>query len=264
MTLIALAQVVHGSCSRAATLKRATRMVEEAARGGASLICFPEQFLTGWCPNVPNESGESLEGRSVAAFRKMAQQNGIAVVGSFVERSNGRPKNTAVALDACGELLATYAKIHLFSPAGEEGYYSPGDRTATFTIDGVRFGLSICYDLRFPELFRIYGLIGAECVLVPAAWPCCRMHHWEILLAARALENQYYVAGVNTPGAPDGAYCGGSLVSGPDGDVLGRCGTGEEVLTVSLDLKAVREARRRIPSLSDRRGDLYQTLLSNL
>jgi len=265
MTKIALAQVAGGRDSPAGMLDAAGRMAEEAAAAGASLICFPEQFVTGWSPEIPPGSGEPLDGPLTAAFGRIAQRSGIAVAGSIVEAGEGRlPKNTVVVLDAGGELLAAYAKVHLFSPDGEDRAYTAGDRIATFAVDGTTFGLAVCYDLRFPELFRIYALAGVECVLVPAAWPCCRLSHWETLLPARALENRYYVAGVNTAGGPGGVYCGGSLAADPDGTVIGRCGAGEEVLSVEVDTAAVHEAQSRLPSLSDRRSDLYHRLLSKL
>lgn len=195
MTTIALAQVAGGRGDPDA----AARMAEEAAAAGASLICFPEQFITGWSPEIPPGAGEPLDGPLTAAFSEIAKKNRIAVVGSIIEAGQGgRPRNTTVVLGPGGDILAAYAKIHLFSPGGEDRYYTAGDRIATFTVDGTTFGLAVCYDLRFPELFRIYALAGAECVLVPAAWPCCRVRHWETLLPARALENRYYVAGVNT------------------------------------------------------------------
>ena len=268
MTTIALAQVAGGRGNPARVLDTASRMAEEAATSGASLICFPEQFVTGWSPNIPPGFGEPPDGPLVVAFRQMAEKNGIAVVGSIVEAGNQtqghRPRNTTLVLDPDGQILATYTKIHLFSPGGEDANYTAGDRISTFIVDGTTFGLAACYDLRFPELFRIYALAGVDCMLVPAAWPCCRVRHWETLLPARALENQYYVAGVNTAGRPGGVYCGRSLAADPDGAIIARGRTGEEIISVELDPAAVHEARVRLPSLSDRRSDLYHELLSKL
>ncbi|KLK89323.1 nitrilase [Methanoculleus sediminis] len=263
MTKITLAQVAGGRGSPAERLEAAGRMAGEAAAAGASLICFPEQFVTGWSPKVPPGSGESLDGPLAAAFARIARENGIAVTGSIVEAGpENRPKNTAVVLDEDGELLAGYAKVHLFSPEGEDRYYTAGDRITTFSVDGTKFGIAVCYDLRFPELFRIYALAGVECMLVPAAWPCSRLSHWETLLPARALENRYYVAGVNTAGRPGAPCCGGSLAADPDGTVIGRCGAGEEAISIEVDPAAVHEAQSALPSLSDRRSDLYHRLLS--
>jgi len=266
MTAIALAQVATDARGgRAGMLDVAARMADEAAGAGASLICFPEQFVIGWSPDVSPGAGEPLDGPLAKAFGRIAERCGIAVAGSIIQSSGGcRPKNTVVVLGADGELMASYAKIHLFSPDGEDRAYEAGDRIDTFILDGMVFGLAVCYDLRFPELFRIYALAGAECVLVPAAWPSSRLSHWETLLPARALENRYYVAGVNTAGMPGGAYSGGSLAADPDGAIIGRCGAGERLIVVEVDPAAVHVARSRLPSLSDRRSDLYLRLLSRL
>ena len=265
MTEIALAQVAGGRENRPAMLGVVDRMAKEAATAGASLICFPEQFVTGWSPKIPNEAGEPLGGPLTTTFGEIAEKNGRASVGSIIETGQGdRPKNTVVVLGPDGDILATYAKIHLFSPGREDCNYTAGDHIATFVVDGTTFGLAVCYDLRFPELFRIYALAGVECVLVPAAWPCCRIHHWEILLPARALENRYYVAGVNTAQGPDGTYCGRSLATDPDGTVIARGGEGEELLLARIDPTKVHESRLSLPSLSDRKSDLYQRLLSKL
>ncbi len=263
MTKITLAQVADGRGSALERLEAADRMAGAARATGASLICFPEQFVAGWTPKVPSGSSEPLDGPLTAAFSRIAEKNGIAVAGSIVEAGDGRlPKNTVVVLGEDGEFLAAYAKIHLFSPEGEDRHYTAGDRIATFSVDGTKFGIAVCYDLRFPELFRIYAIAGAECMLVPAAWPCSRLSHWETLLSARALENRCYVAGINTAGRPGAPWCGGSLAADPDGTVIGRCGAGEEALTVEVDPAAVYDARSSIPSLSDRRSDLYHRLLS--
>ncbi len=263
MTKITLAQVAGGRGRPFERLEVADRMAGEARAAGASLICFPEQFVAGWIPKVPSGSGEPLNGPLTAAFSRIAEKNDIAVAGSIVEAGReGRPKNTVVVLGEDGKFLATYAKIHLFSPDGEDRHYTAGDQIATFSVDGTKFGIAVCYDLRFPELFRIYALAGAECMLVPAAWPCTRLSHWETLIRARALENRYYVAGINTAGRPGAPWCGGSLAADPDGTVIGRCEAGEEALTVEVDPAAVYDARSSIPSLSDRRSDLYPRLLS--
>ncbi len=265
MTRIALAQVAGGNLDPSGMLSLAGTMAWKAAAAGASLICFPEQFVTGWSPEIPPGAGEPLNGPLAAAFSRVARENGIVVAGSLIEAREGElPQNTAVVFGADGELLTAYAKIHLFSPDGEDRYYAAGDRLATFTLGGVTFGLAACYDLRFPELFRIYALAGVECMLVPAAWPCCRLRHWETLIPARALENRYYVAGINTAGGPGSAYCGGSLAADPDGTIIARGGSGDEILLADIDPAAVREARSTLPTLSDRRGDLYHRLLSKL
>ncbi|MDI6718014.1 MAG: nitrilase-related carbon-nitrogen hydrolase [Methanomicrobiales archaeon] len=241
-------------------LVRAEGMVRQAAERGAALIAFPEQFATGWSPRSAH-SAEGIDGRIVSTLRRYAGEYGIAILGSFPEAGHPLPRNTCVAIGADGALLGTYAKIHLFSPGGEPAHYAAGERLLLFTVGGVRFGVAICYDLRFPELFRLYAEAGAECVLVPAAWPCSRIEAWELLLRVRALENQFYAGGINGSGeTPVDRYCGGSVAADPVGSVLVRGGAGEEQLDFSVDPAAVARTRRRMPVERDRREDVYLRL----
>ncbi len=265
MTTIGIAQVASFGRDPAENRRRADVLAGKAAEAGAELVCFPEQFATGWSPTVPAGSGETAEGPTVTALRATARDHGIAVLGSFLEYTSERPRNTAVAIDAAGSMLATYAKMHLFSPGGEDCHCTPGDAIATFTAGAMTFGIAVCYDLRFPELFRAYAGAGVDCVLVPAAWPCSRLAHFEIFVGARALENQYYVAGINAGGSgrPGDPQCGSSLVADPEGTVIARGGRGEDLIVAPLDPDRIRDTRNRIPALKDRRSDLYHRLLSN-
>ncbi|MDN7025376.1 nitrilase [Methanoculleus sp. FWC-SCC1] len=264
MTTIGIAQMAGLGHRPAENLHRADVLAGRAADAGAALVCFPEQFTTGWSPHVPSGSGEGLEGPTVSALRRTARDHGIAVLGSFLEHTGGKPRNTAVAIDDAGTVVATYAKIHLFSPGGEDRSCTPGEETATFTVDGMTFGIAVCYDLRFPELFRIYADAGADCILVPSAWPCSRLRHFELFVTARALENQCYVLGINAAGGeePD-LPCGGSIAADPDGSIIARGDTNERLIFTELDRDRIRAARSRIPALKDRKSDLYHRLLVN-
>jgi omega-amidase len=264
MTEIGIAQMTSIGHTSVENLHRAYLLAGRATAAGAALICFPEQFVTGWSPDVPSGSGEGLDGSTATALCRMASDHGIAVLGSFLEFTGGKPRNTAVAIDASGEILATYAKIHLFSPGGEDRSCTPGEEIATFTVDGMLFGIAICYDLRFPELFRIYADAGADCVLVPSAWPCSRLRHFELFVTARALENQCYVVGINAAaGTQSNLPCGGSLAADPDGQIIVRGDAHEGLITATLDPGRIRAARNRIPVLKDRKSDIYQRLLFN-
>src|SRR5208337_3363420 len=152
------------------TLKKAEQVFCEAARAGAALILFPEQFATGWDP-VSDKNIEDLTGTTVTGLRRLAEEYSIAVIGSFREAFSPNPKNTSIAIGSNGEILTTYSKIHLFTPGSENTAFTPGTGLATFTSEGVTFGLAICYDLRFPDLFRLYRRKGVHAVIVPAAWP---------------------------------------------------------------------------------------------
>ncbi len=172
----------------------------------------------------------------MAGFKKLAKKHAIAVIGSFRETFSPKPRNTAIAISRNGEILATYAKIHLFTPGNEDQAFTPGNELATFTLEGVHIGLAICYDLRFPEIFRLYRRKGIHAVIVPAAWPQSRLRHWELFIQSRAAENQMYVAGVNTTGTnPVDQYAGASMTADPHGNIIARAGEGNELLYYEID-----------------------------
>jgi predicted amidohydrolase len=174
---------------------------------------------------------------------KCGSEYGIAILGSFREKGAPGPKNTCVLIGADGEVYARYSKSHLFSPAGEQNTFVPGEGIALFTLGGMRCGIAICYDLRLPPLFRAYARAGAEAVFVPAAWPARRIEQWELSVRARALENQIFVIGINTTGTtPVDVYNGHSLISGPEGEVIARTGEEEELLYAGIDRMVLEEA----------------------
>ncbi|HVP96630.1 nitrilase-related carbon-nitrogen hydrolase [Methanoregula sp.] len=243
------------------TLEIAADCFSRAARSGAKMISFPEQFATGWDPHSLQNTGD-LTGPTVSGFRKLAKEYSIAVIGSFRETFTPKPRNTAIAIDSRGDILTTYAKIHLFTPGHEDKTFFPGTSLATFTLEGVQIGLAICYDLRFPELFRLYRRKGVHAVIVPAAWPQSRMLHWELFIQSRAAENQMYVAGVNTVGTnPVDRYAGESMTADPHGAIIARAGPEAELLYYEIDPRVVEQARRDFPVENDRKDDLYSILL---
>ena len=245
------------------TLEKAEQVFSDAARAGAALISFPEQFATGWDP-ASNKNLEDPNGPTVTGLRKLAKKYSIAVIGSFRETFSPKPRNTAIAIGNNGEILAMYSKIHLFSPGKEDRAFTPGTGLATFTLDGVQFGLAICYDLRFPELFRLYRRKGVHAVIVPSAWPKSRLRYWELFIQCRAAENQMYVAGVNTPGTnPVDRYVGASMTADPYGTIIARAGEGNELLYYDIDPLVAEQTRRDFPVENDRKDELYVTLMSD-
>lgn len=244
----------------AKTLEKAGVLIGHAASSGAALVCFPEQFATGWDP----QSGKNLEDTSgliVSSLREYARTSQIAVIGSFRNRGGPLPKNTAVVIDKDGQILTTYSKIHLFSPGNEQTSFSPGSELGIFTLGPFTCGIAICYDLRFPDLFRIYAQKGVQVVFVPAAWPQQRINHWELFLTARAAENQMYVAGVNTTGVtPVDTYSGSSMTADPHGTIISRANDAEQLVFTDLDPALVQTARRSFPVERDRKDALYQAL----
>lgn len=244
------------------TIRRVTPFITRAVQEDAAIIAFPEQFATGWDPASASRI-ESTDGPIVTALARLAGEYGIAILGSFREGTSGLPRNTAIAIGSRGEILASYAKIHPFSPAGEDRHFSAGTGIGTFVLNGAKLGIAICYDLRFPELFRIYAEQGVHGVLVPAAWPASRMRHWEIFIRSRALDNQMYVAGINTTGTtPVDTYQGGTMAADPSGNVLLLAGDDEGVYFFTLDPAETETARQASRVSADRRDPLYRKYLS--
>jgi len=242
------------------TLEKAGPLVAHAAASGADLIAFPEQFVTGWDPRS-RKHAQDAGGKIVSALRDLARDNDIAVLGSFRKFHDPRPTNTAVAIRKDGRILTEYAKIHLFGPGGEPEGFAPGSELGIFPLGPLTCGIAVCYDLRFPELFRLYAKNGVQAVFVPAAWPAARMRHWELFIAARACENQMYVTGINTTGqTPVDRYSGSSLTADPLGEIVCRANDAEQLLFCDLDPDVVGTVRSSFPVARDCREDLYRTL----
>jgi len=231
----------------------------EAARRGSALVLFPELWSTGYdLENWPRHASPPGAGLFVR-LAALARDHHIALAGSVLEARHGRAYNALALFDAGGSLSATYRKTHLFRLMDEEKWLAPGERLELVEAAWGLTGLSICYDLRFPELFRRYALGGARLVLLPAEWPARRAAHWHTLLRARAIENQMFVAGVNRVGESKGeVFGGGSALIDPWGEAVVEAGSSAALLTAEIDLSKVDEVRKRIPVFEDRRPDIYQ------
>jgi len=235
-------------------------LLTQARPAAGSLVVLPEMFATGFSMNVAGVA-EAEASETLAFLAALAQAWGVFVVGGLVERgSNGRGRNQAVAVSPQGRELARYTKIHPFSLGGESEQYEPGNAVVTFPMPDWVVAPFLCYDLRFPEVFRRAVRRGAQLLLVMANWPEKRIHHWRTLLQARAIENQVYVAGVNRCGKdPHLDYNGQSLIINPNGEVLAQADAGEGVIRASLDLAMLRSFRSGLPFLQDMRAD-YEAL----
>lgn len=251
-------------------LERADRLVRDAAARGAELIVLPEKWtVLGTRPQM--EAGaQTLDGPAISWARATAAELGIDLVaGSIYERADGAAKgcNTSVHIGPDGQLRSVYRKIHLFDVEVDGAVYAesatedPGDEiVVTELATGPQLGMSICYDVRFPELYRILALRGAELISVPAAFtfPTTR-DHWEVLVRARAIENQCFVIAPNQIGHhPGGLRSGGrSMIVDPWGLVLACAADGESAIVAELDLDNLRQIRRRLPTLARRRPEAY-------
>ena len=212
--------------------------------GKADMAVFSEQYATGWRPAPAQVSGVDVKNRWLA----LAEKHNVCVVGSYQKTvAGGLPQNTMLVCGPSGEIIAEYSKMYLFVPGKEDRCFSPGAEPVTFTYGGVKFGCAICFDLRFPELFRAYLKMGCECVLVQAAWPAARVSDWELLLRARALENRGFVIGAACMGydpALGTDYCGRSMVCDYEGRVVSDGGVFEGGCVGEVDVDGVRGMRR--------------------
>jgi predicted amidohydrolase len=251
-------------------LETADRLVRKAAALGADLILLPEKWTVLATEQQMSAEAQPLDGQAITWARGIATEFGVDLVaGSMVERVAGRTKsaNTSVHIGPDGEIRAVYRKLHMFDVEIDGAVYAeseaeePGDEIVVSDLaDGSRLGMSICYDVRFPELYR--GLVdgGAEVLTVPSAFtlPTTR-DHWEVLVRARAIENQCFVIAANQIGAhPPGNRSGGrSLIVDPWGLVLATAPDTETVIVAELDFDVLRDVRTRLPALTHRRRDVY-------
>jgi len=236
--------------------RRAARLLEGAATGGARLAILPEMFSTGFSMDA-GRLAQAPGGESEAFLELQAKTLDLWIIASVPQAGTPRPRNMALVVSPQGT-VARYAKIHPFSYAGEQNHYEAGDRVVTVTVDTVRVTPLVCYDLRFPEPFRV-AAADTELFVVVANWPELRIEHWKTLLRARAIENQAYVAGVNRVGDGDNLhYTGDSAVVGPLGETLVEGGSEEGVFLANVDPEVVWKLRSRFPALDDRRPQAYR------
>jgi predicted amidohydrolase len=257
---IALAQMDVQWANPEANLEAAERMVAHAATAGADLVILPELWGSGYDLAHAQAYASALDTGLFEHMAALARRHGLYVTGSLLEASKGHIYNTCVLFGPQG-LAGQYRKLHLFRLMQEDRYLTPGDRPSQCKdLPWGVTGLAICYDLRFPELFRGYALDGAQLIVLPAQWPAPRIDHWRTLLRARAIENQCFIAGCNRVGAdPDNTFGGASAIVGPWGELLVEGKDHPELLVARIAPEKVHEARRRIPVLSDRRPDCYVT-----
>jgi predicted amidohydrolase len=252
-------------------LEAADRLTREAAARGAQLVVLPEKWPVLGTPEQTAAGAEPLDGPALSWARATARELGIDLVaGSIAERVEGagRGSNTSVHFGPDGEEKAVYRKVHMFdvevggTTYRESANEAPGDElVVSETAGGVELGLSICYDLRFPELYRILAVRGARVLVVPAAFTLATTReHWEVLLRARAIEDQAFVVAANQVGqhAPGFRSGGRSMIVDPWGVVLAQAPDTETFALAELDLDRQAEIRRTMPSLANRRPSAYR------
>ena len=217
----------------------------------SDLLIFPEMTLTGFSMNAEKLS-EEKEGKSFQFFSELAKKFSTHIMTGIIEKEGNDYFNTLLHIDASGGLVNYYRKIHPFSFSNEDKFYKGGEKHVTTEIDEWKIGLSICYDLRFPELFRFYAKERVDLIINIANWPVTRIEHWRTLLKARAIENQCYVAGVNRVGTnPTVEYNGCSSVFDPMGKEIISVEDEEKIISVVIEKEKVKQVRERFPFLND-------------
>ena len=255
---------------RVGNLARVTEAAVEAASAGARILVLPEMWSCGYDLGAARAEGEvpgTSWQREIDAVCALSEEHGIAIVGSVMEPAaepGGTPWNAAIAHDA-GREVARYRKAHLFAPLAEDQFIAAGDALPEpFDLGDVRTAMAVCYDLRFPELFRPASSAGVDLWCIAAQWPTVRIAQWRALLVARAIENQCFVAGVNRCGRlsrgggdSDTPFGGNAMLVGPTGEVILDSGDRPELLVGEFDPAEARSWRERFPAFGDRRTDLY-------
>ncbi|WP_129116993.1 nitrilase-related carbon-nitrogen hydrolase [Halegenticoccus tardaugens] len=266
---LALAQIGQTAGNVDDNLERAEATVAEAAAAGADLVALPELFTVGYFAfESYAREAEGLDGPTFRRLGDLAAEHGVGLLaGSHVEdleesaaAGHETPEaeglaNTAVFFDRDGERRAVYRKHHLFGyESAEMRLLTPGERIETVDFDGFTVGMTTCYDLRFPELYRDFAERGATLVLVPSAWPYPRVEHWVTLPRARAIENLLYVAAVNGAATfEDATLLGRSTVYDPWGVPLASTGDEPAIVTADVDPERVERVREDFPAWGDRR-----------
>lgn len=223
------------------------------------ILMLPEMWTTAYELNTIKQicDQDGMPTSRVISEQAIAQQVNV-VAGSYASMRAGKVYNTAYVFDRMGNNIAKYEKIHLFKLMEEHKYMEAGGAHSVFMLEGIKCGIIICYDLRFPELARKLALQGIKILFVPAQWPATRLEHWITLLKARAIENQIFVVAVNRAGGgPEDPFAGGSMVISPWGEIIAQADYKEQILTAEIDLALIEEAKSKIDIIGDRMPQTY-------
>jgi deaminated glutathione amidase len=259
---------INSTADRARNLERAELHVGLAAKDGAELVVLPEKWPILAAGEDLAAGAQGMDGEAVTAARGWAREHGIALLaGSFTEaHAEGLPTNTSLLISPEGEVSAAYRKIHMFDvdvggvSYRESSHEQAGDDLVTVDLGPARIGMTVCYDLRFPELFRALLDLGANLFTLPSAFTVTTgRDHWEVLVRARAIENQSFVLAAGQVGRAKPEYdsWGHSMIVGPWGEVLAVVESGEGFAIADLDFERLREVRRDLPAVAHRRPQLY-------
>ena len=271
MSKVAIVQV-QSSTEKKENLRRALELVKDSKSAGADLVVFPE-FLMAFSPADQTakelaEIAEPLDGPFITALKEAANATRTAIVATIYETCSiaDRVYDTAIWIDSAGTLAAVYRKLHLYDAFGfrESDKFAAGaDLTPPVALEAGRYGMMICYDLRFPEMARMLALSGANTLLAPSGWVQgdLKLDHWQTMIRARALENGCYVI---APDQVGNIYIGHSMVVDPLGRTAVDLGDREGLEIIEIDYQLVQDTRAKLPLLQNRRPDIYRNHLSSV
>jgi len=256
---VALAQMALKFGDLVGNDQKAENAVKKAVENKADIVLLPELWASGFDLAQTEKYASNLAGGWFGRMSELAVHYEIALGGSLIEEYQGDYFNTFALYNNNGDLLGSYRKIHLFQMLQENVHFNQGKEIKVFDSAWGSLGMAICYDLRFPEIFRSIAVKGAKLILLVAEWPERRIEHWKILLQARAIENQCFIVAVNKTGTSQGAKLGGcSAVVNPMGKFLVLGDENEEVLVADIELEEVNKIRRWMPIFDDRSPDVYE------
>jgi omega-amidase len=259
---IAAAQISCALGDVESNLRKIRDFSAQAKEGGAELVVFPEVAETGYAMPVVAACATPWTEGAVPKLQKIAQENLIALICGVSEREGNSIYNSQVFVDANGDIIGSYRKTHLFTgtPIGEDECFAPGNELKSFRFGGLRLGLSICYDLRFPEVYRTLAIEQkASVFILSSAWPFPRIEHFRTLVAARAIENQSYMVSSNRVGSDEGVTCcGSSAIIDPYGVILASASTDrEELILADVSEEVITSVRNKMAVFAQRRPDVY-------
>jgi omega-amidase len=259
---IAAAQIFCALGDTDANIRKIGDFSARAKEGGAELIVFPEVADTGYAMPVIQACARPWSEGAVPELQRIAKSLSIAIISGVAERDGASIYNSQVFIDANGRIIGSYRKTHLFTgtPIGEDKCFASGNALRSFPFGGFRLGLSICYDLRFPEVYRTLAIEGeANVFILSSAWPFPRLEHFRTLAAARAIENQSYMIVSNRVGVDDGVrFCGSSAIIDPYGVTVASASTDqEELVQAEISEEAINSVRSKMAVFAQRRPDVY-------
>ena len=260
--IIALASLNQEWENKAKNLENSELLFQKAKNYEASMIIFPEMTLTGFSMNTERTAESFENSTTIESFKSLAKSYSMGVLFGVVIAREVKASNCAVFIDNEGNLIAQYEKIHPFSFAGEQKYFSSGNSLLTFKFRDLEIGVTICYDLRFPEIYSVLGRTS-DLIVNIANWPSKRIDHWDTLLKARAIENQVFIAGINRIGRdPNGnEYVKCSRIINPDGSALDSIISEDELDVFEVDKAEIAKLKNQFSTTQDRKSMFYRSIL---